>query len=85
MPYLPVLRSALIAGAVLGAMSSPIAASAQELPFEDFFSIQPQTYADVPGVPDPNGCVKLCFRDSSPCDPPLYKKADNRCNNTPRG
>lgn len=26
-----------------------------------------------------NTCVKLCRRDSSPCDPPEFKRADGRC------
>lgn len=34
----------------------------------------------VPGVPDLQGCVRLCERDQSPCDPPVYKQADGRCN-----
>ena len=27
-----------------------------------------------------NTCVKLCRRDTSPCDPPEFKAADGRCN-----
>ena len=27
-----------------------------------------------------NTCVKLCRRDSNPCDPPEFKAADGRCN-----
>ena len=27
-----------------------------------------------------NTCVKLCRRDTSPCDPPYFKQADGRCN-----
>lgn len=27
-----------------------------------------------------NTCVKLCRRDSNPCDPPAFKQADGRCN-----
>lgn len=26
------------------------------------------------------GCVKLCARDMNPCDPPVFKQADGRCN-----
>lgn len=26
-----------------------------------------------------NTCVKLCRRDSNPCDPPEFKHADGRC------
>ena len=34
----------------------------------------------VPNVPDLQGCVKWCQRDLNPCDPPLFKRADGRCN-----
>ena len=27
-----------------------------------------------------NTCVKMCRRDSNPCDPPYFKQADGRCN-----
>ena len=27
-----------------------------------------------------NTCVKLCRRDTNPCDPPEFKAADGRCN-----
>lgn len=26
-----------------------------------------------------NTCVKMCRRDMSPCDPPVFKQADGRC------
>ena len=26
-----------------------------------------------------NTCVKMCRRDSNPCDPPQFKQADGRC------
>ena len=26
-----------------------------------------------------NTCVKLCRRDTNPCDPPAFKQADGRC------
>ena len=26
-----------------------------------------------------NTCVKMCRRDSNPCDPPEFKRADGRC------
>lgn len=32
-----------------------------------------------PGVPDRQGCARLCENDLSPCDPPVYKQADGRC------
>ncbi len=38
------------------------------------------TYSGVPNVPDDQGCVKWCFRDLGPCDPPEFKRADGRCN-----
>jgi hypothetical protein len=34
----------------------------------------------VPGIPNLQGCIKLCERDLNPCDPPVYKQADGRCN-----
>lgn len=37
-------------------------------------------YSGVPNVPDDRGCVKWCSRDSDPCDPPAFKRADGRCN-----
>ncbi len=41
-----------------------------------FFDVEPY----VPeNVPDRNGCVKICFRDVSPCDPIQYKRVDGRC------
>lgn len=36
----------------------------------------------VPNVPNLQGCVKLCERDTNPCDPMLYKQTDGRCNAT---
>ena len=36
----------------------------------------------VPNVPDLQGCVKWCRTDQNPCDPPLFKRADGRCNDT---
>ena len=40
---------------------------------------QTPLFAGVPNVPDEHGCVKWCFRDTGPCDPPDYKRADGRC------
>ena len=37
------------------------------------------SYSGVPNIPDEQGCVKLCIRDTSPCDPPQYKRTDGRC------
>ena len=34
----------------------------------------------IPGIPNLQGCIKLCERDRNPCDPPVYKQADGRCN-----
>jgi hypothetical protein len=34
-----------------------------------------------PRIPDANGCVKLCLKDDSPCDPDYFKHADGRCTN----
>ena len=63
----------------------PTFASAQEAPYvPNFFRLEPQTYDNVPNIPGPNGCVKWCFRDDSPCDPPSFKQADGRCSNTDR-
>lgn len=35
----------------------------------------------VPGVRQADGraCVKQCPDDRSPCDPPVFKRADGRC------
>ena len=38
-------------------------------------------YGNDLDIPGHTGCVKSCMRDSSPCDSPLYKHADNRCSN----
>jgi hypothetical protein len=32
-------------------------------------------------VRQPLMCVALCAMDTSPCDPPEYKRTDGRCNN----
>ena len=54
-------------------------ADAQEMDFPQLLGSGVQGYGDVPGVPDAHGCIKSCFEDYSPCDPPAYKHADGRC------
>jgi hypothetical protein len=27
----------------------------------------------------PNGCIKWCYQDKTPCDPAYFKQADGRC------
>ncbi len=58
-------------------------ARAQTLPLElpALIPSEPVTVYDVPGVSDDRGCVKQCFRDDSPCDPLIFKRVDNRCQN----
>ncbi len=34
----------------------------------------------IPNVPNLQGCIPLCERDQNPCDPPVFKQADGRCN-----
>jgi hypothetical protein len=30
----------------------------------------------------PNGCIKWCYQDRTPCDPDYFKHADGRCAQT---
>jgi hypothetical protein len=34
----------------------------------------------IPNVPNLQGCIPLCEQDLDPCDPPVFKQADGRCN-----
>ena len=75
------IRAASAMAAAALTATSPTAASAQT-PDENFFfngrHFDPETYY-LDGPPDVASCVRLCPRDLSPCDSPLFKKTDGRC------
>ena len=73
---------ALFAAAAL-AVSGLSSAGLAQTPDETFyFDGRPYDPADyyIYGPPEVTGCVQQCARDFSPCDPPLLKKTDGRCN-----
>ena len=72
-------RAALIVAAALtlGLSAVPMARAGQS---GRFLPPAADDEPQIPNVPDRNGCVKLCDLDELPCDPPLYKKLDGRCN-----
>lgn len=76
-------KSITLGAAAAFAALSWSATWANDLPFElpALIPNEQMTLYDVPNVPDARGCVKMCVRDDSPCDPPSYKRADNRCSN----
>lgn len=60
--------------AMLAASLQPAAAQPVEAPFAPAYH---PFSSDVEAAE--RGCLKLCIRDYSPCDPPRYKQADARC------
>ncbi len=72
----------MVAGLAAAAAVSTGAAQAQSSGYGQPYRFWDDGYSDtVPNVPDERGCVKWCFQDRSPCDPPEYKRADHRCSN----
>ena len=76
-----VLVFALATGAALSLQAAPASAGSpyNREPARDDPRHDPDA-SGVPGIPNLQGCVRLCERDQSPCDPPVYKRADGRCN-----
>ena len=70
------LNLALLAAAALAASGLSSAGLAQTPDETFYFDGRPYLY----GPPDVAGCVQQCARDFSPCDAPLLKKTDGRCN-----
>lgn len=73
----------MVAGLVLATTLSIGAASAQSNGYGQPYRFWDDGSSDdgFQNIPDDRGCVKWCFRDRSPCDPPQFKRADNRCSN----
>lgn len=70
----------LSAGLALGlATPLPLLAGSARGPGLNGYSADQLNAIGVTNVPDRNGCVKWCFRDLNPCDPPEFKRADGRC------
>jgi hypothetical protein len=42
------------------------------------------TFTDQRLGQEPNGCIKWCYQDRTPCDPDYFKQADGRCAQTDR-
>ena len=72
------VSAALLASATM-LVTLPTPASAQRYYPPRRLPPNDPSYGNVPNVPNEQGCVKWCFRDSNPCDPPEYKRADGRC------
>lgn len=79
----PHSRKLMLVASLVAILPMGAEASAQYLPFDlpPLIPNEPMTVRDLPNVPDERGCVKWCIRDESPCDPPSFKRADNRCSN----
>ena len=74
--------SLVTAAALTGLVSvSELPAMAQQLYAPRALGQYAPVYSGVPDTPDEHGCVRMCERDDSPCDPPLFKHEDGRCNN----
>ena len=68
------------------ALSCFVSFSAAPAGAQQFYAPRPlghaaPAYSGVPDVPDEQGCVRMCERDDNPCDSPLFKHEDGRCNN----
>ena len=76
------IGTALFAAAVLACTGASSAGFAQT-PDENFYfdgrHYDPADYY-IYGPPEVSGCERQCARDFSPCDSPLMKKTDGRCN-----
>ena len=76
------LNVALLAAAALlvsGASSAGLAQTPDESFYFDGRPYDPADYYTY-GPPEVAGCERQCARDFSPCDSPLLKKTDGRCN-----
>lgn len=76
-PYRKFAAVSIATLGLLGAMpAQPVSAQIRDDGSFGFFDFGAP---DPVGVPDRDGCVKACIYDLSPCDPPEFKRADNRC------
>ncbi len=80
------MRSVVIASAIshVAGMSIPSTPAWAGSPYHREQTREPSRpdpdASGVPGVPNLQGRIKLSERDLNPCDPPVYKQADGRCN-----
>ena len=72
-------RLCMVAALAVGCSAAADPARAQPIGAPWPFGAAEPGYADLPGAGHPPACAKLCFEDDSPCDPPVYKHADGRC------
>ena len=76
------LNLALLAAVALAASGLSSTGMAQTPDETFFFDGRPYDPAEyyVYGPPDVAGCEPQCARDFSPCDSPMMKRTDGRCN-----
>ena len=74
-------RSCLLAAALSVTVLSPSLAGSpdRDQTISAAASAERLAAAGVLNVPDRHGCEKWCLHDMNPCDPPLFKRTDGRC------